>query len=79
MPVPTRNRLVGGWRRPGAAAAVVIVAAVLVFAVVPGWIVGGAVLAGSPLFRDLLVLVWTTVGFVVLAWLVVRFQREPGR
>lgn len=73
-----RNRFLGSWGGATSAGAVVIILALVVFAIVPEWLTGRA-LAGSPLIRDLLLIVWTTVGFVALAWLVVRLQRGPRR
>lgn len=65
------------WPIASVAGIAVTALSVAVFAVVPEWLLGGF-LADTPLLRDLLLVVWTVVGFVALAWLVVRLQHRSS-
>lgn len=66
------------WSRATVLGVMIVAAAVVFLALVPDWLVQND-FAGSRLLRDLTVTIWATVGFVVLSWLVVRFQRGPRR
>jgi hypothetical protein len=64
------------WVTAAVRAAVVLIASVIVFIVVPDRVLAYLSLHVAPGVRDLLVTLWILVAFVGVAWLFVRMQRE---
>lgn len=64
------------WGEALLRAAVLLVASVVVFLVVPDRLIAWLSLHVAPRLRDLLVTLWTAVAFVGVAYLFVRLQRD---
>jgi len=65
----------GGWGAAVVLGALVMIAAVLGFVVIPHFIVTFLSSRAVPQTRDGLVLLWEAVAFVALSWVFVRLQR----
>jgi hypothetical protein len=68
-----------GWAGAVVRAAIMLVASLVAFAVVPDRLLGYLTLRVAPNLRDLLVVLWWVVAFVGCCWLFVRLQRAGTR
>jgi hypothetical protein len=71
----TRVRIDRSWVAPTVRAAVMLVASVIVFLVIPNRLLGYLSVHLLPTARDLLVTLWWAIAFVFACWLFVRVQR----
>ncbi len=65
-----------GWGRATWKAAVILVAAVVGFMIVPDRLVAYLSLHVAPRVRDAIVALWVSVAFLALCWVFVALQRK---
>ena len=78
---PDQGRRVrkAGWGAATLAAGGMLLASYLAFVLIPNDLLNYLSLHVAPRARDLIVTVWSIVGFVACGWLFVRLQRREGR
>jgi hypothetical protein len=64
------------WSVASGRAAIIVVASLLLFAIVPDRLLGYLSTRVVPRWRDLLMVVYLAAAFVVSCWLFMRLQRE---
>lgn len=67
------------WGNAVVRAIVMLAVCVVLFAVVPGYLLTYLTIRTSATIRDLLVMGWWTVGLLFALWLFVRLQRTRER
>jgi hypothetical protein len=66
------------WTVATVRAALMLVASILLFVLIPDRLLAYISTRIVPRWRDLLMVVYMTVAFVFACWLFVRLQREPA-
>ena len=66
------------WGKAAVRAILMLLVCVVVFAVIPGYLLSYLTIRTSATVRDLLVGTWWAVGLLFALWLFVRLQRTPG-
>ena len=66
------------WGKAAVRATLMLLVCVVVFAVIPGYLLSYLTIRTSATVRDLLVGAWWAVGLLFALWLFVRLQRTQG-